>query len=130
MLLIPTKALKTGMQIAQPVFHPKRDEIILLEPGFVLSDAIVSRLVDMEIRYVWIDFPDLDDINDKINTQVALDHMSLYQELRGAVSRFKRRVALEMNFSDYRRAIEKILLDIVADPNHQVLTNNLAECGS
>ena len=35
-----------------------------------------------------------------------------------------------MNFTDYRRAIEKILLDIVADPNHQVLTNNLAECGS
>lgn len=130
MLLIPTKALKTGMQIAQPVFHPKREEIILLEPGYMLTDLVISRLVEFEIRYVWVDFPDLEDIDDQINTQVALDHMALYQELRGAISRFKRRVALEMNFSDYRRAIEKILLDIVADPDHQVLTNNLADCGT
>jgi HD-GYP domain-containing protein (c-di-GMP phosphodiesterase class II) len=130
MLLIPTKALKNGMQIAQPVFHPRREEIILLEPGFTLTEAIIERLAEFEIRYVWIDFPDLEDIDEKISPKVALDHMLLYQELRGAISRFKRRVALEMNFSDYRRAIEKILLDIVADPDHQVLTNNLAECGS
>lgn len=130
MLLMPTRALKEGMQIAQPVFHPKREEIILLEPGFVLSETIIGRLVEFDIRHVWIDFPDLEDIDDKINPRVALDHMMLYQELRGAISRMKRRVALEMNFADYRRAIEKILLDIVADPDHQVLTNNLAECGS
>jgi HD-GYP domain-containing protein (c-di-GMP phosphodiesterase class II) len=130
MLLVPSKALKEGMQIAQPVFHPKREEIILLEPGYVLSAAIIDRLVEFEIRYVWVDFPDLEEIDSRINPQVSLDHMMLYQELRGAIGRFKRRVALEMNFTDYRRAIEKILLDIVADPNHQVLTNNLAECGS
>ena len=130
MLLIPTRALKEGMQIAQPVFHPKREEIILLEPGYALSETIISRLVDLDIRYVWVDFPDLEDIDDRINPQVALDHMTLYRELRGAIGRLKRRVALEMNFTDYRRAIEKILLDIVADPNHQVLTNNLAECGT
>jgi HD-GYP domain-containing protein (c-di-GMP phosphodiesterase class II) len=130
MLLIPTRALKEGMQIAQPVFHPKREEIILLEPGYALSETIISRLVEFDIRYVWVDFPDLQDIDNRINPQVALDHMTLYRELRGAISRLKRRVALEMNFTDYRRAIEKILLDIVADPNHQVLTNNLAECGT
>lgn len=130
MLLIPTKALKSGMQIAQPVFHPKREEIILLEPGYVLNDPIIHRLVEFDIRYVWVDFPDLEDVDERINTQVAMDHMGLYQELRGAIGRFQRRVALEMNFTEYRRAIEKILLDIVADPNHQVLTNNLAECGS
>jgi HD-GYP domain-containing protein (c-di-GMP phosphodiesterase class II) len=130
MLLIPTRALKDGMQIAQPVFHPKREEIILLEPGYVLSEPIISRLVDLDISYVWVDFPDLQDIDNRINPQVALDHMMLYQELRSAIGRLKRRVALEMNFTDYRRAIEKILVDIVADPNHQVLTNNLAECGT
>lgn len=130
MLLIPTKALKEGMQIAQPVFHPKREEIILLEPGFMLSDAIISRLVEFDIRCIWVDFPDLEDLDEKLNPRVSLDHMMLYQELRGAISRFKRRVATEMNFSDYRRAIEKILMDIVEDPDHQVLTNNLAECGS
>jgi HD-GYP domain-containing protein (c-di-GMP phosphodiesterase class II) len=130
MLLIPTKALKSGMQIAQPVFHPKRDEIILLEPGFALNDAIISRLVEFEIPNVWIDFPDLEDVDKHINTQVSRDHMALYQELRGAIGRFKRRVALEMNFTDYRREIQQILMDIVEDPHHQVLTNNLAECGS
>jgi HD-GYP domain-containing protein (c-di-GMP phosphodiesterase class II) len=130
MLLIPTRALREGMKIAQPVFHPRRQEIILLEPGFTLTAPIISRLEEFDIRYVWVGFPDLDDIDDKISPQVALDHMMLYQELRGAISRLQHRVALEMNFSDYRRAIEKILLDIVADPDHQVLTNNLAECGS
>ncbi len=130
MLLIPTKALKDGMQIAHPVFHPKREEIILLEPGFQLSPAIIARLVEFDIRCVWIDFPDLEEIDSRINTKLAVDHMALFQELRGAVSRFKRRVVLEMNFTDYRRAIEKILYDIVSDPDHQVLTNNLADCGT
>lgn len=130
MLFTPTRALKAGMEIAQPVFHPKREEIILLEPGFILSDKIISRLVEFDIRFVWTDFPDLEDVDKQINTQVTMDHMALYQELRGAIGRFKRRVAIEMNFGDYRRVIERILLDIVADPHHQVLTNNLAECGT
>jgi HD-GYP domain-containing protein (c-di-GMP phosphodiesterase class II) len=129
MLLIPVKALKGGMQIAQPVFHPKREEIILLEPGYILTDPIVSRLVEFDIGNVWVDFPDLEDVDRTVNTQVSMDHMQLFQELRGAIGRFKRRVALDMNFNDYRRVIEKILLDIVDDPNHQVLTNNLADCG-
>jgi len=53
----------------------------------------------------------------------------LYKELRGAVSRLQGKVALEMNFAQYRQAIEKILLDIVIDPDHQVVMTNLMTCG-
>jgi len=129
MLLVPTKALKAGMRIAQPVFHPRRDEIVLLEPGFVLTSNIIERLMEFNIKYVWVEFPDLEDIDSRINSQVALDHMMLYQQVRDAVGRLGSRVAIAMNFAQYRQAIEKILIDIIADPDHQVLTNNLVECG-
>ena len=87
MLLIPTKALKEGMQIAQPVFHPKREEIILLEPGFVLTGPSSAGWSSSTSATSGSTSPTSRTSTTSINPQVSLDHMMLYQELRGAIAR-------------------------------------------
>lgn len=128
MLLASTKSLKPQMRLAQPILHPKRDDVILLEKGYELDGEIIARLVEMEIPYVWIEFPDLEEIDGRINTEICSQHMSLYGALRDAMVRVQGRVAADMNYTLYRRSIDAILSEIVRDPDHEVLTTQLAMC--
>jgi HD-GYP domain-containing protein (c-di-GMP phosphodiesterase class II) len=128
MLLASVKSLKPQMKLAQPILHPRRDDIILLEKGYELDGEIIARLLELEIPYVWIEFPDLDEIDGHINTEICSQHMSLYGALRDAMLRVQGRVAVEMNYSLYRRSIDAILQEIVKDPDHEVLTTQLAMC--
>ena len=41
MLLASTRALRAGMQLAQPVTHPRQDDVIVLERGYVLNDEVI-----------------------------------------------------------------------------------------
>lgn len=125
MLLMPTKALKRGMVIAQPIFHPRQDDIVLLQAGFVLDAEYISRLRELDIKSVWVEFEGLEEIDGKINPRIAAGHMALYQAVQESLVELRGRVAVEMNLHRYRVAIEQILLDIVDDPDHEVLINQL-----
>lgn len=128
MLLASVKSLKPNMKLAQPILHPRRDDFILLEKGYELDGEIIARLIELEIAYVWIEFPDLEEIDGHINSAISTQHMSLYGALRDAMLRVQERVAVEMNYALYRRSIDAILAEIVRDPDHEVLTTQLAMC--
>lgn len=125
---MPTKALKPGTILAQPVFHPRRDELILLEKGVTLTAEFIGRLRELEIRCVWVEFPGLEELDGKISERICAGHMALYQALHDSIVDLKGRVAVEMNLHQYRKMIEQILLDIVDNPDHEVFTQQLATC--
>lgn len=130
MLLMPTRALKEGMILAQPIFHPRADSIVLLEKGFRLAGEYIDRLREFEIHSVWIEFPDLDEVDALINERISAGHLRLYEALQSSLVEIKGRVAVEMNLCQYKAAIEQILVEIVNDPSHEVLTHQLVACST
>lgn len=129
MLLVPMGSLKPGMTLAQPVFHPSRDELILLNRGYVLDHEVIQRLWDFEITHVWVEFPGLEELDNVANEKINEGHMQLYHVLNGSVDKLERRVAVKVNLHQYKRAVRHMLAEIVADPNHSVITHQLASCG-
>jgi HD-GYP domain-containing protein (c-di-GMP phosphodiesterase class II) len=130
MLLIPIHALKPGMSLAQPVHHPLCRQCVLLTRDTVLQPKYIKRLEELAVTHAWIDFPGFDEVDRKVNTDISLDHMRLFEVLNNSVNRLEQRVDVQINLTLYTRAVRNMLADIVADGGHEVLTHQLASCRS
>ena len=81
MLLVPTKTLQPGMVLAQPVFHPARGELVLLNRNHELHGKLISRLLELNVSHVWVRCPDLKELDERINLKISSGHIDLYNVL-------------------------------------------------
>jgi len=130
MLLIPTQALKAGMTLAQPILHPLCETCVLLNEGVRLEGQYIDRLVEFGVDHVWIDFPGLEEVDSAVDRNISADHLRLYQVINSSIDRLERRVAVRINLHQYRKAVRCMLTNIVESPAHDVITHQLASCGS
>jgi HD-GYP domain-containing protein (c-di-GMP phosphodiesterase class II) len=118
------------MVLAQPIFHPFRTEITLLERGYVLNDQVLPRLAKLNVCFVWIEVDGMRDVQSRMNPSIVEQHAGLCQALDNAIQNIGAKAAIPMSVAQYRRCIEQILIDIVEDPEHEVMTHQLAMCSS
>lgn len=130
MLLMHIRAVRPGHTLAQPVFHPYRQDITLLERGYVLSERLLSRLRSIGVPYLWIELDGLQDVQSRMNPQIVEKHAGLCQALDQAIQNIGSRAAIPMSVSYYQQSVEQILIEIVEDPHHEVMTHQLAVCSA
>ncbi|MCP4246371.1 MAG: HD domain-containing protein [bacterium] len=130
MLLVPTPALKPGMTLAQPIFHPLSDSCVLLNKGVELKARYIEQLHRFEVGHAWINFPGLEELDGSVNESVSASHGQLYGVIANSIDHLEQRVAVKINLHHYRKAVRCMLADIVDDPDHDVMTHQLAACGS
>ena len=129
MLLVPKATLRPGMTLAMPVFHPACEDLVLLNASYTLDRKVIHRLDDFDVTHCWIRFPDLEELEGRANEGINRGHISLYQALSGSVDELERRVEVKVNLYKYKKAVRHMLTEIVADPEHEIITHQLADCG-
>jgi HD-GYP domain-containing protein (c-di-GMP phosphodiesterase class II) len=116
------------MRLARPILHPRRYDLALLERGFVLDARYIARLRELDVRCVWVEFDGLDEVDQRVNPKIASGHMLLYAELDESIERIHDRAGIEFSVQEYRARLEKLLIDIVDDPEHEVIIYQLRSC--
>lgn len=129
MLLVDVGSLRPGMKLARPVIHPDRQDLLLLNEGYVLDAPMIAHLATHGIPYVWIAFPGLEEIEPQISKRVSESHIRLFEVLNRSIDKLERRVHVKTNISHYRRAVHHMLAEIVDDPFHDLITSQLRLCG-
>lgn len=130
MLLITTQVLKPGMTLAQPIYHPLVDGCMLLNKGVVVEGDYIAKLNQLGVTNVWVHFDGLDVVNGQVNESISADHMQLFEAINSSVDVLERRVEVKLNLQQYRKAVRSMLSNIVENPDHEVVTHQLASCGS
>ena len=130
MLLIPINALKPGMALAQPVYHPLCEKCVLLTKGTTLKHKYIKRLDELDVTHAWIDFPGFEEVDRQVNTRISEGHMELYNVFNSSVDTLERRVEVKINLAQYTRSVRYMLANIVDDNDHEVLTHQLVSCKS
>src|SRR6185503_10610735 len=69
MLRVPISMANTGMKLALPVLHPSRGTMLLSE-GFVLDALLIRRLAELEVRDIWVDYPDTAQIREYVSPAI------------------------------------------------------------
>jgi len=118
------------MELAQPVYHPASDDIILLNTDYVLDRKVIGRLHDFEVGNIWIKVPGLEELDGKVaSAAISQSHAELLHLLNGTVAKLEQRVAVKVNLQQYKKAVRQMLTEMVANPSHDAITHQLSSCG-
>ncbi len=128
--MIPQDNLKPGMVLAKAIYHPLCNQCVLLTKGTVLNGEYIKRLTELDVTHAWIDFPGVEELDHAVNDRICEDHMRLYEVLNQSVDTLERRVEVKINLHLYKKAVRYMLAHIVEDPDHELLTHQLATCRS
>ncbi len=116
MLRVPIKAARPGMELAIPVRHPQRREHLLLQAGFQLDQAAITRLRDLRITQIWVRYPGLEFIGKYINPNVFEGQQRIGAALSDIFNRVARGARAKLDYPAYSVMIREFLDKLMQEP--------------
>ncbi len=130
MLRVLTMQARPGMELALPIVHPGKSEVMLLRAGVILDARSISRLHELGIHELWIRYPALEGLVSGAHPVVQAE----YRRLCGIVGRSLNACTTDGNarldFHGYRRAVLSVVECLVEHPGAASLVSMVSDAGS
>lgn len=109
MLIVPLEEARKGMRLALAVTHPEHPEQELLRPGFTLTDDVLERLRDMGVGSLYVDYPDLGDLDRHMAGFLSPARQAIYQQVRDAMTEVQRTARPTIPFTAYYDSTRELI---------------------
>lgn len=129
MLRVRTNHAKAGMELAMPVYHPRRHDTLLLKAGVRLEDRTIARLREMNLPELWIRYPLLEQISEYVNPAVFAERARLSRQIADAFDTFGACVDAELDFVEFRSAMNDMISLLVEQPRTAIYLSEIVESG-
>ena len=101
MLRIAIEQAQADMVLGQPVADPTRLEHKLLNTGFALDASTITRLRELKVSSVWIEYPDLDFLDECIDPEIQKNQRELYGLLKEKFSDVQEENLAKMDYMPF-----------------------------
>ena len=105
MLRVPIEQAKEGMILAHSVPNPKKPRHALLKANFKLDEETIKRLRALRIYNVWIQYPNLDFLDDILDPELTKKQQELYGSLK---EQFGAAQEISLAKVDYSRYVQQV----------------------
>ncbi len=82
MLRVPIEQVKEGMTLARSLPNPKKPQHSLLKANFELDAETIKRLRSLRISSIWVQYPDLDFLDEILDPELTRKQQELYGALK------------------------------------------------
>lgn len=113
MLRVPIEQAKKGMTLARFVPNPKKPQHALLKAGFELDEETVQRLRSLRIYSIWVQYPDLDFLDEILDPEVTNKQQELYGALKEQFGAGQEISLAKVNYNDYVQQIGQLFSRIL-----------------
>ncbi len=127
MLRVPIEQAEPGMSIALPVYNPQRQGGILLNTGFELNSAIITRLKGMSIDHVWVKYPGLEAVEQRVSPELLQRRAQLVPHVRNAFKQAECQTAAGIPFRDYVESVTALIEQLLAHPASAIYLDQTCE---
>ncbi|MDB5289824.1 MAG: phosphohydrolase [Phycisphaerales bacterium] len=126
MLIVPMQEVRVGMVLATNVPHPEDPAQDLLKAGFVLDAPVLSRLADLGIDSLYIDYPDLRELDQILLPTLSPPRQLLYKQIKATIAAIQKTAKPTVGFADYYVAVRELVLTLMQVGEHPVYVELLA----
>ena len=109
MLHVPIHYAAPGMDLAAPLYHPKRPGTVLLNQGVRLEARSIERLREIGVRDLWVRYPSLDCLRVQCNPEVIAEHGSVSRRVADMFEALHADAHAPLEFASYKSAITRLL---------------------
>jgi HD-GYP domain-containing protein (c-di-GMP phosphodiesterase class II) len=128
LILTPEEAV-AGMRLAAPVPHPEQPGREMLRAGYVLEAAVIARLRAMGVAYLYVDFPDLDDLDRQLAPLLSPQRQALYAKMKQTIESCQRRTRPAVAYFEYYNATRALITTLLCQGPHPLYLDMMARCG-
>ncbi len=127
MLRVGMTHTKPGMVLALPVYQPRRPDTVLLAPGVTLDDQLIERLVENNLREVWIRYPGMDFLAEYINPAVFEAQARLSARVAEVFDALSADAHAKLEYPRYRDAIVSLVDRLLAVPRSALFIQEMTD---
>jgi len=126
LLIVPLDQAKPGMTLAMTVTHPEHPEQDLLRRGFVLDQAVISRMQFLGIGCIFVDYPGLDDLDKFLAPNLSAERQTLYSKVKTTFTECQRAASPTVDFNDYYSSTRDFITTLLSNGRNPIYLDELS----
>ena len=130
MLRVPIAYAKPGMVLAVPIYHPRRQDTVLLSEGMSLDSRSIARLAEIQLKDLWIRYPGVDFVGQYICPAVFDAHANLTRKIAEAFELVSLGTPTKLEYMAYRHSISSLMDRLIASPRAAVFVQEMVDRGA
>jgi HD domain len=131
MLRVQMAQVKPGMVLAQPVFHPRSTAgTVLLRAEVTLVESVITRLTEMQIPEIWIQYPGMEMISEFISPKIMASRAEVASDVSKAFLDASQGAHAKLDFHQYKSSMSKLLTNLIDDPKSAMFIGELVDSGA
>jgi hypothetical protein len=125
-LVLPVEEAKPGMTLVMSVAHPEQPDQDLLKPGFTLDEPVLARLRDMGVPFVYVDYPDLAELDRHLLPHLSPARQMVYAHIKNTIAAVQKTARPTVTFPDYYVAMRELVLTLMQQGQHPLYMDVLS----
>lgn len=126
MLILPIEEARTGVTLAMGVFHPAQPDQQLLKAGFVLTQPVIDRLVELGVQSLYIDYPGLNDLDKYLMPVLSPARQQVFQQMKKTIAAVEKTAQPTVTFPDYYMATRELVLTLMQNGTQSVYLDEMS----
>ena len=127
MLRVPIGYAQAGMVLAMPIYHPRRQDTMLLKAGMELDGRTIARLQELKIREFWIRYPGFEFVSEFVCPEVQESHALVTQRIGQAFDAISSGTHARLDYAEYKSAIAGLLSRLIANPKAALFVQEMSD---
>jgi HD-GYP domain-containing protein (c-di-GMP phosphodiesterase class II) len=126
LLIVTLDEAQPGMKLAVAVTHPEHPEQDLLRAGFDLRPEIITRLRDMGVEMVYVDYPGLEDLDRHMAACLSPARQQVYTQIRDTIAAVQKTAQPTVTFPDYYSATRELVLTLMQQGQNAIYLDQMS----
>jgi HD-GYP domain-containing protein (c-di-GMP phosphodiesterase class II) len=118
--------VQAGMKLAVTVSHPEQPDHTLLNAGFELNNEVIGRLRGLGVENVYVDYPDLGDLDRHMAAYLSPQRQVVYNQIRDAMTAVQRQAKPNVPYTDYYASTRELILTLMSQGEHAIYLDQMS----
>jgi hypothetical protein len=118
MLAVPIEEVQVGQRLAMDVSHPDHPGQDLLKRGFVLEPAVITKMRELGVPVVYVDYPGLEDLDHHLAIYLSPTRRTLYDQVKSTIAAVQKTAKPTVGFADYYATVRELIVTLMQDGRH------------
>lgn len=113
------------MRLAMTVTNPAHPEQELLTAGYLLDDVVLAKLRDIGITVVYVDYPDLSDIDRHLAPYLTPARREIYAKIRATIAALEGEARPTVSFPEYYATTRQLVLALMRQGKYPIYLDEM-----
>jgi HD-GYP domain-containing protein (c-di-GMP phosphodiesterase class II) len=118
--------VRAGMKLAVTVSHPDQPDHDLLKAGFELRDEVIGRLRGLGVETIYVDYPDLADLDKHMAAHLSPARQQVYAQIRDTMQVVQRQAKPSVPFPAYYDLTRELITTLLQQGEHAIYLDQMS----